>query len=260
VDRPPFKKRLGQHHLHDSALCRPLVEYLEPAGGRVIEIGPGGGVLTEALLEAGATVMAWELDPAWTFETARRLASEPRLRLVNADALALPWERIKSPFKVAGNLPYNVATALIDRMLDQGPRIARAAFMVQLEVAQRLAAGPGSKAYGAASVLTAARAKARILARVEPGSFFPPPKVVSAFIGLEPRRVVPTLSAFGELRTLVFAAFGQRRKTLRNALSTRWPRAQVQSAIARVGLEPDVRAEQLSCAEFGELLNQLREV
>lgn len=255
-----LRKRLGQHHLRDSALCRPLVEYLDPAGWRVIEIGPGGGVLTEALLAAGARVTAWELDRDWTFEMARRFASESRLRLVNADALTLPWERITSPFKVAGNLPYNVATVLIDRMLDHGTRIARAAFMVQLEVAQRLVAGPGTKAYGAASVLTAARAQARILARVRPGSFIPAPKVESAFVGLEPRREAPTLSELDELRSLVFAAFGQRRKTLRNSLATRWPRARVEVAIEQAGLRPDVRAEQLSCAEFGELLNQLHAV
>jgi 16S rRNA (adenine1518-N6/adenine1519-N6)-dimethyltransferase len=259
MESPVLRKGLGQHHLREPSLCRPLIDFLAPAGERTIEIGLGGGVLTVALLAAGARVTAWELDPAWAFAAASRLAGRP-LAVVVGDALDLPWERVPAPFKVAGNLPYNVATPLIDRLLDHGGRCVRAAFLVQLEVAARLAAQPGTKAYGALSVLTAARARVQVLGRVRPGSFVPPPKVESAFVGLEPRADAPTAERFAALRELVHAAFGQRRKTLRNALTARWPRSQVAAALAGAGLAPGVRAEELAGEDFDRLLNQLRSV
>jgi 16S rRNA (adenine1518-N6/adenine1519-N6)-dimethyltransferase len=260
VDRPALKKALGQHHLRDAALCRPLVEFLAPGNALVIEIGPGGGVLTAALRQAGARVLAWELDPSWAFRAARRFAGDEGASFVIGDALELPWERLRGTVRVAGNLPYNVGTALIDRLLRHPERIDRAAFLLQLEVAQRLVAEPGSKAYGALSVLTQARAAARILGRVRPGSFDPPPKVESAFVGLEPRQGAASAGEVEALRTLVFAAFAQRRKTLLNALSARWPRAQVAAAIHEVGLPADVRAERLSLLEFEALLKPLGSV
>jgi 16S rRNA (adenine1518-N6/adenine1519-N6)-dimethyltransferase len=260
MDPPLLRKGLGQHHLRDSSLCGPLVQFLEPSGQRVVEIGPGGGVLTGALLAAGARVLAWELDRAWAFEVARRFAANPSLQVVNGDALELTWDRLPAPAKVAGNLPYNVATALIDRMLEHGERVARAAFLVQLEVAERLVARPGDKAYGATSVLTEARAEARILGRVRPGSFVPPPKVESAFVGLLPRADTLPADRLKDLRGLVYAAFGQRRKTLRNALASRWPRERAATAIERAGLPAGVRAERVSCSGFLELLNRLDSV
>ncbi len=254
---PLLKKSLGQHHLKDPSSCRPLVEFLAPHGRRVVEVGPGGGVLTRALLDAGARVLAWELDRDWTFELARRLAERHGLSVVQGDALKLPWGRLPRGTQVAGNLPYNVATAILDRMLDHGDRIPRAAVLVQLEVARRLVAEPGSKSYGALSVLVAARCSARLLARVRPGSFRPPPKVDSAFVGfsLDPS---PDPSEIVALRELVFAAFAHRRKTLRNALAARWPVERVAAALDAAGLDPSVRAEELDLTAFYELLSELR--
>jgi 16S rRNA (adenine1518-N6/adenine1519-N6)-dimethyltransferase len=261
MDRPPLSKRLGQHHLREAGLCRPLVDFLAPAGRRVIEVGPGGGVLSEALLRAGGRVLAWELDPAWAFAVKRRFAGvasrDGSFGVVAGDALTLPWERVPAPFLVAGNLPYNVATAIIDRLLDHAHRVERAAFLVQLEVAERLVAGPGSKAYGVASVLTAARAEARILGRVRPGSFVPPPKVESAFVGLVPQAAAPPAAEMARLRELVHAAFGRRRKTLRNALAARWPRDTVTEALAASGLDAGARAEQIPLEGFSALLHRL---
>lgn len=257
VDRPPLSKRLGQHHLREPALCRPVVDFLAPASRLVVEVGPGGGVLTAALLAAGARVRAWELDPAWTFAVARRFAGDRRFGVVLGDALTLPWEGLPAPFLVAGNLPYNIATAIIDRMLDHAGSMGRAAFLVQLEVAARLVAGPGSRVYGAASVLTAARAQARILGRVHRGSFVPPPKVESAFVGLVPRPAAPSAADMAGLRVLVHTAFGQRRKTLRNALAARWPRAAVAAALADCDLDASMRAEQVPLAGFEALLHRL---
>ena len=204
---PHLKKALGQHHLTDSALCRPLVQFLEPAGQRVLEIGPGGGVLTAALSGAGARVLGWELDLAWAAFLRHRF---PAVSVVVGDALEIDWSRLPRPTLVAGNLPYNVATAILERLLSHHERIPRAAVLVQKEVAERLVARAGDSAYGSLSVIVAAYAEASLLGRVKPGSFRPPPKVDSAFVGFElhppplPREEMPAFVAFVRL------AFGQR--------------------------------------------------
>src|SRR4030095_2323420 len=125
VRKPPLKKALGQHHLVGGALCAPLVQFLAPAGKRVLEIGPGGGVLTAQLLAAGARVLGWELDPDWAAVLRRRLP-DPRLALVIGDALEIAWDRLPTPTLAAGNLPYNVATAIIEDLLPHHACIPRA--------------------------------------------------------------------------------------------------------------------------------------
>jgi 16S rRNA (adenine1518-N6/adenine1519-N6)-dimethyltransferase len=215
-----------------------------------MEIGPGGGILTAELLAAGAArVLAWELDPAWAAELRRRLP-DPRLSLAIGDALEIAWNRLPAPFLVAGNLPYNVATAIIEDLLPHHARIPRAAFLVQKEVADRIAAAPGSDAYGSFSVIVAAYARARILGRVKPGSFRPPPKVDSAFVGLElrppplPEKAMPDFIAFVRL------AFAQRRKTLRNALAAGWGRERAEVVLAGAGIPERARAEELGLGDF----------
>ncbi|RMH20160.1 MAG: 16S rRNA (adenine(1518)-N(6)/adenine(1519)-N(6))-dimethyltransferase, partial [Acidobacteria bacterium] len=178
-DRPPLKKGLGQHHLRSGALCRPLVRFLRPAGRTVIEIGPGGGVLTAELLAAGARVVACELDLPWAFHLRRALGADPALSILAHDALALAAGRLPAGTLAAGNLPFNVATAILQRLLEQAPAVEAMAFLLQKEVAERLLAAPGTKAYGALSVLVQARADASLLGTVKPGSFVPPPKVAA---------------------------------------------------------------------------------
>src|SRR5579864_5258665 len=190
VRSPRLKKALGQHHLVSGALCRPLIDFLQPDGQRVIEVGPGGGVLTRELLAAGACVIAWEVDLEWAAELRWRLgAGTPggRLAIVVEDALDLPWGRLPAPTLAAGNLPYNIATALLGALLPHHRRVPRAAFLVQREVAERLLARPGDAAYGSLSVLVAAQARAVPLGRVRRGSFRPPPKVEGAYVGFELR-------------------------------------------------------------------------
>jgi 16S rRNA (adenine1518-N6/adenine1519-N6)-dimethyltransferase len=245
---PRIKKGLGQHHLVSGQLCRPLVDFLRPAGLDVIEIGPGGGVLTAELMREGARVVAWEIDVAWAFELERRLG-EP-LRIVIGDALELPWDRLSSPTLVVGNLPYNVATVLIRAMLRHGESIPRAAFLVQLEVGQRLVAGPGDKDYGALSVLTAASARARLLGRVRPGSFRPPPRVVSAFVGFELRAPEVPEDEYPLFVELVHGAFSQRRKKLRNSLGSTLGREGAAAILGEAGVDGDKRAQELELAAF----------
>lgn len=250
VSAPPLQKRLGQHHLVQPGVCRPLVEFLAPAGERVVEIGPGGGVLTGELLAAGARVVGLELDRAWAFELGRRTAGARNLRLVVADALEVPWERLPAPTLVAGNLPYNVGTALLERLLPHHAVVPRAAFLLQKEVAERLVARPGDAAYGALSVLVQARAEARVLGRVRPGSFRPPPKVESAFVGLVLRPPPLPEAEMPAFTVLVRLAFGQRRKTLRNALAAGWGHARAEAVLAAAGIPPRARAEELGLEEF----------
>ena len=249
--RPLLRKSLGQHHLVDGALTRPLVAFLEPAGRRVLEIGPGGGVLTRELLAAGASVLAWELDPAWAAAAAGALPGE-RLQVVVGDALDIPFERLPPGTLAAGNLPYNVATPILARLLTRAEGVPRAAFLVQLEVAERLAAGAGDAAYGALSVLVACHARAVLLGRVKPGSFRPPPKVDSAFVGLvrhEPPLPPAEMPVFLDL---VRRGFGQRRKTLANALTAGGGRGKpaVAAALAAAGIPPRARAEELDLAAW----------
>jgi 16S rRNA (adenine1518-N6/adenine1519-N6)-dimethyltransferase len=246
---PRLKKGLAQHHLVDGALTRPLVEFLAPAGRRVIEIGPGGGVLTAELLAAGARVAAWELDLAWAWELRRRLRGRA-CALAVADALDLQWGRLRQPALVAGNLPYNVATALIERLLPHHRRIERAAFLVQREVAERLVARPGDAAFGSLSVLAAAYARPRLLGRVRRGSFRPPPKVEGAFIGFE--LTAPPLpdAEMAGFVAMVRGAFGQRRKLLHNSLGVLWGRQAAAAALAGLGLPSTTRAEELGLARW----------
>lgn len=246
--KPPLKKALGQHHLVDGALTRPLVRFLAPEEKRVLEIGPGGGVLTAELLAAGARVLGWELDPAWAAVLSHRFPSQ--LALVVGDALEIEWSRLASPTLVAGNLPYNVATAIIEDLLPHHARIPRAAFLVQKEVADRIVAGPRDAAYGSFSVIVAAYARPVVLGKVRPGSFRPPPKVDSAFVGLDLQPPpLPEREMTGFVR-FVRLAFGQRRKTLRNALASGWGKEKAEAVLAAAGVPEKVRAEELGLADF----------
>ena len=256
MTRPRLKKALGQHHLTRPEVCRPLVDFLAPRGERVVEIGPGGGVLTGQLLDAGARVWGVELDLEWAWELRRAMRARDRQRELQAlvmDALALPWERLPAPALVAGNLPYNVATPLVAAVLPQWRCVPRAAFLLQKEVAERLTARPGTRDYGSLTVLVQCYAEATILGRVRPGSFHPPPKVESAFVGL--RLHAPPLPE-GEMPAFlarVREAFGQKRKTLRNSLGRVVGSARVEAALDALHLPPQTRAEELPLAAWLDL-------
>lgn len=254
--RPPLRKSLGQHHLTDPAICRPLLEFLRFEDHRVVEIGPGAGVLTRPLLRSARSVLAVELDRAWAFHLARDPDLD-RLELAIADAMDLDWRRLDPEVRLAGNLPYGISTALIERLLDQAAPGLRVAFLVQREVASRLLASPSSRDYGSLSVLFRARASGRVLGRVRPGSFLPPPKVESAFIGFELRDWPPP-GAGADLATLgwtafkrtVRAGFSQRRKTLRNCLIANWGRRRAESTLKIWSGDAGCRAESLPLEEW----------
>ncbi len=254
MSQPPLRKEFGQHHLLHGEICRPLVEFLRPLVGRTVEIGPGGGILTAELLRAGARVLAWEVDPAWAFALRQRLPA-PELEIVVGDALEIPWRRAAARL-VTGNLPYNVATALIADVLESSGA-ERAAFLVQLEVGERLLAGPGDREYGALSVLTRARAAPVWLGRVRRGSFRPPPKVDGAFVGLHLHAPPLPEEQMPAFVTLVRQAFAKRRKTLRNSLAAGLGTRRSDELLGALGWAEKVRAESLGLEEFLRLFEVL---
>jgi 16S rRNA (adenine1518-N6/adenine1519-N6)-dimethyltransferase len=228
------------------------MSFLRPAGCRVVEVGPGGGVLTTLLLDREARVRAIEMDLEWAL--ALRLAERrDELAIAVADAMLIEWKRLAPGTLVTGNLPYQISTALIERLLPLHDLIPRASFLVQREVGERLVARPGTEAYGSLSVLVAAFSEAKLLGRVARGSFRPPPKVEGAFVGF--RLIAPPLPE-REMRrfaTTVRLAFGLRRKTLRNALAAGWGRERAREAISLLGKGDRVRAEELDLDGFLEL-------
>ena len=248
----PLQKRFGQHHLVRGAICAPLVEFLQPVGRLVVEIGPGGGVLTQGLVAAGARVIAVEIDIPWALALSRQLDSSS-VRVIVGDATEFHWQALPPGTLVTGNLPFNVGTVLIEQVLPRWRQVPRAAFLVQKEVGDRLMARPGEGAYGALSVLTAARARVTRLARVSRGSFRPPPKVDGVFIGLELTRPVLTEDQMEGLTATVHLSFSQRRKQLRNALAAGWGRDVSLTALDVAGIDPRSRAEELALDQFLQL-------
>jgi 16S rRNA (adenine1518-N6/adenine1519-N6)-dimethyltransferase len=242
------RKRFGQHFLLDLNLTRKIARLAGPLDGEtVIEVGPGPGGLTRALLEAGARVVAIEKDARFIPLLAELAAhAEGRLAVIEADALAVDPARLPAGAPIVANLPYNVATPLLVGWLTGPLRPVSMTLMFQKEVAERIAAAPGSKDYGRLSVLAQALAEAEIVMELPAHAFTPPPKVASAVVRLTPRPERPPDNIVVSLQRVTAAAFGQRRKMLRSSLRALGGEALLASA----GIDPQLRAEQLSVAQF----------
>jgi len=253
------RKRWGQHFLCDPSVARRIVDTAE-LGPRsvVLEIGPGLGALTEELAARAGHLYLVEIDAGLATRLAERYAGNPRVRLVEGDVLALPLaEMVREPsVTVVANLPYNVAMPVLFRLLDLRARFPRAVVMLQREMAARLAARAGSAEYGVTSVLVQAFAEVRIAFGVSRRSFLPRPEVDSAVVdirwSLRPRAAVGDVALF---RDVVRAAFGQRRKMLRNALAALAARRGLaaEAVCARAAIAPTARAETLDLAAFARL-------
>ncbi len=247
------RRKLGQHFLLDENLTGKIARQAGGLAGRsVVEVGPGPGGLTRALLGTDAErVVAVEIDPR-AAEAMRALASgcAGRLHVHEADAMATDLTTLApAPRQIVANLPYNVATPLLIGWLRQAASWERLTLMFQLEVAERIAAAPDSEAYGRLSVLAQWTCATALLMRIPPSAFTPPPKVFSAVVGLVPKPVQPDAALFGAMERLTAAAFGQRRKMLRGSLKALGGTA----LLERAEIAPERRAETLSVAEFETL-------
>lgn len=260
--RRPARKRFGQHFLVQSDIAARIVEtaQLSPAAN-VLEIGPGRGALTEVLLRAARRVRAVEIDRDLASELQARFAGDPRLEVIPGDVLRQsPAELLAGAARwtVVANLPYNISTPVLAQLLAVPERFDRLCVMLQHEVAQRVAARPGSENYGALSVFVQLVASARIAFTLGPGAFRPRPKVDSALVVIEP--FVPTRCRPDQLaavRGVVRAAFSARRKQLHNALRSLV--ADPRPALDAAGIDPRRRPETLSPHEFVLLARALEE-
>ncbi|MBK9180528.1 MAG: 16S rRNA (adenine(1518)-N(6)/adenine(1519)-N(6))-dimethyltransferase RsmA [Acidimicrobiales bacterium] len=247
-------RALGQNFVVDPNTVRRIARLAEVGpGDRVVEVGPGLGSLTLALVETGAAVTAVELDRGLAEVLRTEVLVGTGVRLVEADALRVDWAGLlgEGPWVLVANLPYNVATPLVAGLLDTVPQIVRMLVMVQREAAERLAAGPGDPAYGAVSVKVAYWATAEVVGRVPASVFVPRPKVESALVRIV-RRATPAVGAEVDrvrLFELVRAGFGQRRKMLRRSLAG----LVAPEAFAAAGVRPEARAEELGVEEWGRL-------
>lgn len=286
------KKSLGQNFLLDLNLTRRIARAAGPLEDTTIyEVGPGPGGLTRALLmEGAARVIAVERDVRCLPALEDIAAAYPgRLDILPADALELDEQHwlaqrgVRGPVRIAANLPYNIGSALLVKWLTEasaresgsrgsGEAVSRPAarpnkdwppfwqsltLMFQREVAARIVAAPGSKDYGRLSVLAQWRTHGKILFEVSPQAFTPQPKVTSAVIRIEPLEEPVSLAELGDLEKVTAAAFGNRRKMLRQSLKTLVPEAE--ALVRAAGLDPTARAEQLSVADFAALARAFRE-
>lgn len=252
------RKRFGQNFLHDQRVIQRIISAIRPRESDVLlEIGPGQGALTGGLLETGCTLRAVELDRDLVVMLEQRFGSNPRFQLQQGDALDIELTSITSEMvRVVGNLPYNISTPLIFHLLKQSNTIVDMHFMLQKEVVERLAAGPGNRDYGRLSIMTQYFCQIEPLFEVPPGAFSPQPKVQSAVVRLTPYRSLPhPAQSVLALQNVVRTAFNQRRKTLRNAVQTLLNAEQ----ISALGIDPGARPETLTLAEFVALADCLNE-
>ncbi|HWI23513.1 MAG TPA: 16S rRNA (adenine(1518)-N(6)/adenine(1519)-N(6))-dimethyltransferase RsmA [Lysobacter sp.] len=253
----PAKKHLGQHFLHERGIIEKIVLAVNPQpGDRLVEIGPGQGAITFPLLDRhhALTVIEFDRDLIAPLTAAARAHGE--LTVIHRDVLEVDFTALAAEhvgqIRLVGNLPYNLSSPILFHALDHAAAIRDMHFMLQKEVVDRMAAAPGSKVYGRLSVMLQAYCAVTPLFKVPPGAFRPPPKVDSAVVRLVPR--APETIGVADPRRfaqVVRAAFGQRRKTLRNALNGVADSALIEAA----GLRPDARAEQVDVAGFVRLAN-----
>lgn len=250
------RKRFGQHFLTDTAVIDAIVRAIAPRPGEaLVEIGPGLGAMTQPLLERCGRLTVVELDR----DLAARLRQRPGLDVVESDVLKVDFDaladRLAGPggtLKVAGNLPYNISSPILFHLLPWAHRVSEQVFMLQKEVVDRMAAGPGSKTYGRLSVMLQWRYDIESVLDVPPEAFDPPPRVDSAVVRMTPRPGFAALD-LPRFEAMVAAAFSQRRKLLRHSLG-RWLE---QQGAAETGFDLQRRAEEVPVAEFVALAQTL---
>ena len=251
------RKRFGQNFLHDQKVIDRIVASIAPQpSDLLVEIGPGQAALTRPLLESGAELHLIELDRDLVAWLEKQFSTHSNVSIHSCDALRadIPALTGHRPFRLIGNLPYNISTPLIFHVLQWNELVIDMHFMLQKEVVERMAAAPGSRTYGRLSVMTQFRAEVTRLFDVPPESFSPAPKVHSSIVRLRPLKQPPyETGSFDNLNKVVTAAFSMRRKTLRNSLRNVFSEEQIVAA----GVNPGDRAEQLGLAQFAALARSL---
>ncbi|OGV34970.1 MAG: ribosomal RNA small subunit methyltransferase A [Lentisphaerae bacterium GWF2_45_14] len=256
-------KQLGQNFMIDTNLLEFVVRTTGVSEGEpILEVGPGFGALTRALLEAGARVTALEYDKRLCEYLTNNIRNK-NFTLVQGDACRVNYEEILKdfpvPFRCVANLPYSISTIFIARMLELEKRPAEMLFMLQKEMALRIASGPGTKNYGALSVRCQAIYDVEYMRTVPPQVFYPPPEVESAIVRFREKKDVPALELLSILEKIVRPAFSQRRKKMRGVLKHLFDLERLDRALAEAGISHDARPEQLDVKtfiKFAELLSK----
>lgn len=252
------RKRFGQNFLHDAGIIHRILRAIHARPDQhLLEIGPGQGAITEGLLGSGARLDVIELDQDLIPLLKMRFGLDPKFSLHQGDALKFDFARLVEggeKLRVVGNLPYNISTPLIFHLLDHAAVIEDMHFMLQKEVVERMAAGPGGGDWGRLSIMVQYHCRVEHLFNVGPGAFNPPPKVDSAIVRLVPHAVLPHPAKDHRLlERVVREAFNQRRKTLRNTLKNLLDAQAIEAA----GVDGSLRPEQLDLAAFVQLADQL---
>lgn len=250
------KRSFSQNFLIQPGAIAQIADAALALGSEIVELGPGLGALTHALLARGAHVLAVELDRDMVQVMRAEFAGQDRLEVRCGDAAALDLDQHShacgSKLVVTGNLPYQATGAIIRRVVAHRAVLDGAVLMVQREVRDRLVAQPGTKAYGALTVFTRAAFDIETVCRLRPGSFYPAPKVDSAVVRLLPHEI-PLAEETESFQAVVRAAFQMRRKTLRNALRALGDADRASRALSEAGIDPGRRGETLSIEEFAKL-------
>ena len=259
---PPTRKSLGQHFLTDRRILSRIADALQLKGGEtVLEIGPGRGALTDILVERAGRLIAIEYDRALAQLLRERYARRSNVLIAEADVLEVSLGDLAAgPYVLVGNVPYYITTPILFHALVP-PRAARSVYLVQKEVADRLAAPPGGKEYGALTVNVAAYATAETLFKVPAGAFSPPPKVDSAVVRITPLETPLVLrDEERPFRTLVQNAFGMRRKQMRRVLRSLYSvdAGRTEEVLASAGIDPAARPETLTPEQFVVVLRAFR--
>jgi 16S rRNA (adenine1518-N6/adenine1519-N6)-dimethyltransferase len=250
------RKRFGQHFLHDPGIIARIVAAIDPhPDERLVEIGPGLGAITLPLLARVPELHAIEIDRDAIRHLRSASGANPSLHIHEADALEFELAALDDGrgLRVIGNLPYNISTPLLFRLLDQRAHVRDMHFMLQKEVVERMAAAPNSEHYGRLTVMLAPWLRVEPLFDIGPGAFRPPPRVISTFVRLVPRAEPLHIAQPRLYANVVAAAFSQRRKTLRNALKALLSTEEIRAA----GIDPGARAETVPAAGFAALAEQL---
>lgn len=248
------RKRFGQHFLIDPGAIQAIVSAIAPASGdTIVEIGPGPGAITQPLARSGAVLHTVELDRDLAARLRTQFAGNTNVKVHEADALTFDFSSLGNELRVVGNLPYNISTPLLFHLLEQRANIHDMHFMLQKEVVDRMAAAPGSKAYGRLSIMIGCHLEVDALFDVDPLAFDPPPAVVSSVVRLRPLPQPFAIQDRDALSALVATAFSQRRKTLRNAVKS----LADEDDLDAVSIDPGLRPENIAIPQWIALSNHL---